>query len=359
MSILTRHLLRECLRFLLLSIFGGMSIYLVIDFFDFLERLVRFGATLELTVLFMLYKIPYIIYQVIPISMLLSVFLTLGIMSRHNEIIALRLSGISTRRIVYPLLFISMLVSVGAFLLNEYIVPPTLHKSEYIYTHVIRGFTPVSQLVRDRFFFKGEKGIYGISSYSPIKKELQGITLFMLGRPMRLDRRIDARKATWNGKEWVFQDVEVRDFRPGMKYKMERYKEKVIPIPEVPYDFQRFQKAAEEMSFRELKAFTLRIGKEGYDTTPYDVDLQAKLSFPFLNVITVFIGIPFALRGPRQGGMVVGIVQSLVICLFYYVVFSLSLSLGKTGVLPPFLSAWIPNILFGILGVFLALGIKS
>lgn len=359
MSILTRYLLQQALHFLWLCILGGACLYFVIDFFDYLDRLIRFGATLKNILLFMAYKIPFIVYQVIPASMLLSVFLTLGIMTRHNEIIALRLSGIKTYRIIYPLLSISMLMSIGAFLLNEYVVPSMKYKSEYIYQHVIKGITPRSQLVRDRFLFKGEKGIYIIASYDSVNKELQGVTLMMLSRPMRLDRRIDARRATWNGKEWVFHDIEVRDFGPHMQYSLERYKEKVIDVPEVPEDFQQFQKLAEEMSFRELKAFTQKIRNEGYDTTSYDVDLQAKLSYPFLTLITVFIGIPFALRSSRQGGMVVGIVLSLVIGFVYWVVFSLSLSLGKSGLLPPVLSAWIANLLFGVLGGYMLLGVKS
>ena len=109
------------------------------------------------------------------------------------------------------------------------------------------------------------------------------------------------------------------------------------------------------MGYWELKDFIQRIKENGYDTTPYLTDLHAKISFPFVVVVMTFLGIPFALRIGRSGNVAVGITASMAIGFFYWLFFSFSISLGRGGVLPPFLAAWSANFIFGALGILVLL----
>jgi lipopolysaccharide export system permease protein len=101
------------------------------------------------------------------------------------------------------------------------------------------------------------------------------------------------------------------------------------------------------------------IEADGYDPTPYRVELHKKIAFPLLNMITVFLGIPFSLRLPRHGGLALGIGASLAAGFLYWILFAVTLSVGQAGLLPPFVSAWAANVLFGILGVFLLLRVEE
>jgi lipopolysaccharide export system permease protein len=78
-----------------------------------------------------------------------------------------------------------------------------------------------------------------------------------------------------------------------------------------------------------------------------------------LNIITAFLGIPFALRLPRMGGLAAAVGLSLTLGFAYWVLFAVTVSIGQTGLLPPFLAAWVANILFGALGVYLLLRVES
>ena len=78
------------------------------------------------------------------------------------------------------------------------------------------------------------------------------------------------------------------------------------------------------------------------------VDLYAKLSYPLLNLIMILIGIPFAVKTGRSGGIAMSIGISVMIGFAYGVTFYIFISFGKSGFLSPFLSAWIPTILFGL-----------
>ncbi len=218
--------------------------------------------------LFLLYKIPLMVYQIVPATMMLAILLTLGMMTKHNEILALRTSGIPVSRIAAPFLGMSVLVSLGAFLLNEFVVSPAYQQSEYIRRILIEGHVPFSMMVRDRIWFKGEEGFYKIASFLPAKKEMQGVTWFTVTRPFQLSKRIDAARATWEEGQWVFYDVVERTFRSGELIEITRADRKSIDLAETPEDFEVLRTETDEMPLRKLRRYIRKIESEGYDSTP-------------------------------------------------------------------------------------------
>jgi len=359
LSLLTRYLVREFLRLFFLCLAGGTVLFLVIDLFDRIDRFVRYGGTIKWIFLYFLYKLPFIIYQIIPATMLLSVLLTLGLMVRHNEILALRTNGVPVWRISYPFVIISLLVSISAFLLNELVVPGTYQQSEYIQKVLIKGETPSSLVMRDRIWFNGEEWMYNIVIFFPVKKELHGVMLFKIDRPFKLTRRIDAAKAVWKDQKWVFYDVTERFFQEGRIVQTLFSPEKELVLSETPEDFMHLQRETEEMPFAKLRQYTKKVAAEGYDPTPYLVALHKKIAFPVLNIITVFLGIPFALRLTRYGGLVGAIGISLVLGFLYWVLFAVTISVGQLGYVPPFIAAWSTNMLFAALGIYLLLRVEE
>src|SRR4030042_1699788 len=123
--------------------------------------------------------------------------------------------------------------------------------------------------------------------------------------------------------------------------------------------FQTIERRSREMSYTELRHYIQKIQTSGYDATRYLVDLYSKYSYPLLNLIMVLIGIPFALKTGRSGGVALSIGISVLIGFAYGVRFYIFLSFGKSGVLAPFLSAWIPTLLFGLAGVFTLMSIRQ
>ncbi len=359
MTLLTRYLMKEFGRLFALCLGGGVALYAVIDVFDRINSFIRHGAAIKWILLFVLFKIPLMVYQIVPAAMLLAVLLTLGLLARHNEILALRTSGIPVLRLAYPFVCVACLVSVAAFLLNEFVVAPAYQQSLYIRRILIEEKTPYTAMVRNRIWFKGREGIFRVASFLPQKNEMQGVTLFTIERPFRLARRIDASRARWEDGKWIFYDVEVRSFPGRDEMKSSRSDRMEIALVEVPEDFQVLRTKTDEMSFAELRRYIRKIESEGYDSTPYRVQLQKKIAFPVLNIITAFLGIPFALRLPRFGGLAAVVGLSLVVGFLYWVLFAVTISVGQAGVLPPFVAAWTANALFAALGLYLLLRVED
>jgi lipopolysaccharide export system permease protein len=91
---------------------------------------------------------------------------------------------------------------------------------------------------------------------------------------------------------------------------------------------------------------------KGIDTTVYEVDLQIKLALPFVAPLMVFLAIPFALKRHRGGSVSLSFGIAMVIGFGYWVLTAFCISLGHSGALPSWISAWIPNFIFAMIALF-------
>jgi lipopolysaccharide export LptBFGC system permease protein LptF len=112
------------------------------------------------------------------------------------------------------------------------------------------------------------------------------------------------------------------------------------------------------MSYFELKDYIRSMQSAGYDTTNLRVGMHEKLSFPLTALIMVIISLPFAFLMGKKGSLY-GVGIALLIIIVYWAVFAISNALGLEGILPPFLSAWAPNIIFGLAGIWGIFNIRT
>jgi lipopolysaccharide export system permease protein len=108
----------------------------------------------------------------------------------------------------------------------------------------------------------------------------------------------------------------------------------------------------EEMGIAELYRYMQRLKKAGFRNTKLAVDINSKISFPLINFFMILLGISLSLRINLGGGLFsAGL--GLLLSLCYWFGFTLSLSLGYAGILPPVLAAWIVPVVFGSAAVYL------
>ena len=359
MSILSRYILREFLRCFFLCLLTFITIYLIVDFFERMEKFIRHQADIVSILQFFICKIPMIVYQVGPIAMVIGALLTIGLLARNNELVAMMAAGVNLYRLITPIVGAAVICSVFTWVLSEYIMPYTNRQLDYINQVKIKKKTHKRMLVKDNILTRSGEAIYSIRLFDPRDQVMKGVTFLYFSRDFSLLRRIDAVEGAWDGEEWVFRGVTERRFGEGGEVEVTSAEERVIAIPEDPDSFLEVERETEEMSYAELRRYIDKIQGEGYDSTPYLVDLYAKLAFPVLNFLTVFMGIGFALRTARSGGIAAGIVLSLVAGFIYWILFGLSLSLGHSGTLPPLVAAWAPNLLFSVSAFYLLYTVKQ
>lgn len=358
--VLHRYVIREYLKILSLSLSSLILIYLVVLFFQKVDLFVKYKAPFSLIFLYLLYKIPEVIFQwTLPYGVLLATLLTLGTLSRNSEITAMKAGGVSLYRITFPLFFIALFISLCSFLGNEYLVPSTNQKTRYLLSVQLRKESPASFFKNYKIWYRSDHYIFNIQLLDPNRKALMGFTLYRFDDQFRCVQRIDAREAKWINGVWKCYDGTARNFDEKEAIGTTAFKEFELSLPETWESFQNIERQSREMSYTELRTYVQKIQSAGYNSTRYLVDLYAKLSYPFLNLIMILIGVPFALKTGRSGGVALSIGISIMIGFAYGVTFYVFLSFGKSGILSPFLSSWIPTILFGLGGIFTLMTIRQ
>jgi lipopolysaccharide export system permease protein len=307
------------------------------------------------------YQMPNIIFTVMPLAVLLSTLLSLGMLSKNNELVAMKASGVPLYRIAAPIMAVALLLSGMIFWANETVIPYCNSKSEYVKKVKIEKQPMLPSLKHDRLWFRGPDGEIINIGLVEFKKDIPtcyGITFYRLDSNFHLVRRRDAEEMRWDNGRWVLKNGVTYDFKDGSRksgLKVQSFTEQVIDLPEKPEDFRRVERLSEEMTFSELDNYIDRLRREGYNPQKYIVDLYGKVSFTLANIIMVIVAIPFSLKTSRSGGMALGIGISVVVAISYWLIYSFSMSLGHAGRFPPFFAAWLANMLFFSAGVYMFL----
>ncbi|MEI6125027.1 MAG: LPS export ABC transporter permease LptG [Pseudomonadota bacterium] len=359
MLIITQYFSKEFIKTFLLCIASFVVLYLLVDLIERLDDMIKNQVPVALIIQYYLCSTPLIIYQLCPFGVLLCTFITIGLFVKHNEILALKAHGISLFRVLKVFIIIAVCVCFCSLWLQEYLLPYTNRQMKEIKNINIKGKKPSTLFKKYHFWYRTQDTIYNIDYFDPDKNMLRKITIFYFDSQFSLKKRIDAQSAVWANDIWLFNDGQERDFFPTGETRATHFKTKKLSINKTPDEFKASRKEGEEMSFTEIRKFTQKMREEGYPSTTYEVDMHAKIAYPFISVIMALLGIPFALRTGRSGGLAFGISLSIVLGFLYWIFFAFCLSLGKGGAIPPFLSAWIANIAFGSLGVYMFLHVRQ
>jgi lipopolysaccharide export system permease protein len=358
MSLISRYIVAAFLKLMGLCVGSFVSIYLVIDFLEKIGKFTRAQGKFQHILLYFLYKVPEIICQVTPLAVLMATLLTLGMLSRHSEITAMRSSGISLVRITLPLLASALIISILAFVAAEAVVPVTSARTMYIQEVLIRKQSPNIFFRQQNIWYREENTILQAHTFTPSTLTLKGITLWHLNPGMAPVQRIDADTATLAASGWLLKDLVIRDFADGDVTRTARGKELAIPLHLGLNDLKVLEKEADTMGFFSLMRYCSKLRKGGYDDTRYLAQMHSRISLPFASLVMAFLGIPFALRGGRTSGIAVGIGVSLGIGFAYFAINATLLSFGQAGALPPLVSAWAANLIFSAIGVWLSMTVN-
>ncbi len=114
MTILDKYLAREIFRYFFMVLILVVAIYLAVDFFEKIDNFMEAELPFSRTIDFFLHTIPFVLSQIIPVGVLLSVLICFGMMNKHNELTALRSCGISIYSLIKPILILGFAVFIRA-----------------------------------------------------------------------------------------------------------------------------------------------------------------------------------------------------------------------------------------------------
>ena len=354
-QVLDYYLLRNFIFYFTLLLIGFILLFEIFTFFDLLDDIARHRTTYIDVANYFRYLSYYLIYQLAPLACLVSILITLGIMTKNNELVAFKAAGISLYRVALPLLLAGCIATVALVAFDESYLPYANRRAEELHS-MIKGLPPQTYLEPQRRWIIGnDSKIYNYQVYDTDRRLFGGLSVFELDpKTFALSRRVYATRATWEPEQgaWILESGWIRDFQGGQ---VSNYAEfNVVELPELnepPAYFTREVRQSSEMDWFELRNYIDRLRNSGFDVARLTVQLYKKLSFPLIAPVVILLAIPFSiLVGSR--GAVGGLALGVGLAIIYWATAALFEAMGGVGQLPPVLSAWSPDFIFLFCGLY-------
>ena len=363
MKNIDKYLIRQFLTILSISLIGILSIFMIVDVVENLDRFIDASIPVNIIVRYYLYSCPWFINIGLPMAVLISTIFTVGFLSKRNELTAMKSAGISLYRIATPLILSATLISIGSFFFEDQLVTFGNQKRYQIEKeHVVKLRKKTYQArKRNIFFQKSNQFHIAIDRYIEKQKKALGVTIQFLENG-QLSKRIDSNWMIWDDKAglWKAHIYAIREFHPdGFEAKVYSSRgDTLLAIDFFPEDISREAISPDERNYVQLKQFIGELVDSGVDTTRWQVNLHAKISFAFTNLIVVLFSFPLVASKPK-GGLAFGAGMCVFVIFGYYAFIRFGQTLGYKGIMEPFMSAWLGNLVFSIGGIGLLFYIRK
>ena len=356
MKILSKYFLKEFLKFFFIILLVLTAILLVAEFFDKVNEFYSQKPPAYLVIEYLLLQCPKFLLFASPAASLLAILLTIGIAMKWKETVVIQASGLSLKKFFSSFIVTGIIISIFALLIGETIVPAATRKASWIRNHLILLKQSRITYQEGALWLKGrDSSLIRIRDFVGDENTILKISIFNFDNAFGLIRRTEAESARWVNNRWELDNVTVFDFSGN---KTTKHKSIVSQAIEEPRIFKEEMRKPEEMNFFELYAYYKRLEKAGFKNLKYVVDLYGKLAYPMVNFVMVLFGIALVLNS-RLGGGLKAAGLGIVVSICYWLIYSISASLGNTGAIPPWLAPWIGPVLFSTGGGYMYLRIRE
>ncbi|WFB37883.1 LptF/LptG family permease [Kiritimatiellota bacterium B12222] len=355
MRILDKYLLKTFMMPWLSCLLGFTFLFVIVDLVESLNKFVDGGASLIDVVTYYLRYVPSIWIYVGPITLLLGLLYALYQLTRNNEIIAMRASGISLYRVLYPFIILGTLVSILSIYISQTVAPENLAWTDQYLNNLE---SPDSDtLLQLRFKDPESHRTWDIESLNLKTQVLSGVTLNQR-RPESdsLEYVLKAEQAVWIDNYWFFHNVALQPYNEN-GYKMGPLETRaVLPkqeITESPERIIRETMSFDYMTSAEMKKY-LRERPAISEKTEANLrtQIQMRRAHPWLCLVTMLMAVPFGTQTARKG-----VFTGVFLCLFLFfgLFFMMNLfkALGLGMKVAPWIAGWTPTIIFGGIGAYL------
>jgi lipopolysaccharide export system permease protein len=148
----------------------------------------------------------------------------------------------------------------------------------------------------------------------------------------------------------------IRDSSPNLDVSFGSMRDR--RMTERPQDLMAQPRSPQEMRFAELSRFIHSLERSGGDANVLRVERALKIAIPITCVIIALFGAPLA-TSTQRGGTAYGIGLSLATTVTFLMLIQLTKAVGGKNILPPDIAAWLPNVLFALVGTVLLTRVRT
>lgn len=340
------YILKKTVPFFIVSLIFVALILNLVDLFMNISKYMEMDTPAKEVFRVMIYYIPKTIWYAAPIAFLFSVTYVLSDLYSKNEMEALFASGVSLFRFVLPVFILAILLSFGMFFLEDRLVVSTLDKKTALQKELL-GERESANNDNIVVISDSAKLIYKAKRYRDSLRRLDDVFFIFRNDSKELLAIIHATSALWNDEKnfWDLENAVQFENKNGSLVITSLNPEYNSMLTERYEIFRRTTVDVANVNVADAKVYINHLKKAGL---PYNEQLSVyykKFSFPFILFIAAFLAV--GLTGKtRKNVLLISLSLSVVAVVLFYVFQMVTMVLAKTGVMTPFMGAWLPDIVF-------------
>jgi LPS export ABC transporter permease LptF/LPS export ABC transporter permease LptG len=359
--ILDHYVTTSYARVLALAAGALIGIFYISTFLDLSDKVFKGEATWAMLGEYFAFQTPQYLYFVIPLAVLVATLVTVGVLTKNNELVVMKACGISLYRIAFPMFVCALGAGAALFALEETVLGPANRRAEQL-NDAIRGRGHNTDAINRQWVVGSRGEIYHYDFIDPDTRKMLGLSVYEFPAGMeRISRRTFAERASVDATApalWHLEHGWTRDFSSAGAAESFAAFENSDRTLDAMSAFVTEPPDARFMGYRQLREYTERLRAGGFDVLDQDVALAGKLAFPFVTIILTLMAVPFAVLTGR-GGAMAAIGVGIGLALTYWITISVFAAMGTGGLVTPLLAAWAPNMLFGAAAVYLLLTVRT
>ena len=355
---LDRYVFAEFWKIFVTTALGFPILINIIDLTDNLDKYLSQNLSAGRIALSYLYWLPDSMFMILPAAVLFATVFSVGALTRHSEITAAKASGISFYRFIAPIFVGAVIATILGLILGE--LAPITNKKRLD----ILQASSLNSVTSDRynFAYAADRGrIYKIGALHLVVPSIEGIVIERKGNgPDYPSYLISSNNANYrSGKGWLLQKGAMHlltDSMQNLTFSFDSLIDRHFTEP--PKQLTLTQKAPTDMGFRELGRFITSMERSGAEVNELRVERMLKLAIPVTCVVILLFGAPLA-TSTQRGGAAYGVGLSLATTVIFLMLIQLMKGVGGKGIIPADLAAWLPSIIFGVVGAILFARVRT
>lgn len=359
-STFDRYLAREFTSILLICLGALFGIWLLLDLNDNFGDFKGDGVNRFLSVLnFYVSRSPAILLLILPHSLLLAMIYGLGKFSKSNEIIAMIQSGTGVIRVSASLVFAGLWCSLFLLGLNYQWAPHAEGKRDEMIARA--NGLPIYEAKNVLYRDPGSQRLWMVGAFPENFQQggyLNDVEVTTMNPDKSLKTRMTSPRAWWSRetRQWTFEEPMIARFTMGESPVFESMNEPLLrrTWKETPSQIIKPGLRVENLGIPEISSWLgSPLAKQAVSNRPsYLTHWHYRWALPLTCVVTVLLAAPLSIHFTRRGsgsGVFLAVLLSILMIFFS----SVALALGEAEIIAPALAAWLPNLGFGLLGLWL------
>lgn len=355
MRLLDRYILRHFLLAYFYCIAAFISIWFIFDISDNISTFLDDRVSRGLIAKYYLTQVPQILVILLPVALLLALLFCLGRLSRSNEIVSMLAAGVSVPRAIAPLLLVALLTTGLSTALNYSLAP----HAEYAQKKLLEDPKSRRQkgLLAQIFRNRTDNRTWFIQQFKPGESEFRTVHVVQQDANDNIVTNYIATSASYDPERsaWELKEVKVVHYdETGNITKSEVLGSfTMTDWSETPFRLSSANVRPEHLSVPELRDY-LKFNYDFPETllAPFATHLKYRMALPWTCLVIALIAAPLGIGYSRRG-LLSSVATAIILVFSMNFVTHLFLALGEGARIPTWAAAWIPNILFGALGLAL------